>query len=103
MTNTFLSKVRAERKVLSVVNKLTPGVRQLTGLSSNAIQVWRQSAGIEAVERIALRLNKIAVLCQSLSDRSNESFWSLDPALLTRIDEELEALLKSEQIEVSTR
>lgn len=98
MTNTFLSKVRAERKVLSVINTLTPGTRQLTGLSSAAIEVWRQNAGIPAADRIANQLVDLAVLCQSLSDRSNESFNSLDPALHERIDEKVRELAATEGI-----
>ena len=98
MTNTFVSKVRAERKVLAVVNSLTPGVRQLTGLSAGAIEAWRRAAGVPGADRIAERLVTIAVLCHSLSDRSHESFWSLDPGLAARIDQELRDLAEAEGI-----
>jgi hypothetical protein len=93
MTNTFIRKITAERKVLSAINRLTPEDRQLTGLSSAAIETWRRKAGIEGTDQIAERLLQIAVLCQRLSDRSHESFQSLDPTLMTQIDVKLDQLM----------
>jgi hypothetical protein len=90
--NTFFSKVAAERKVLSIVNALTQGPRQLAGLSSAAIETWRRKARIEGTDEIAERLLPIARLCQCLSDRSHESFQSLDPTLLAQINDKLREL-----------
>ena len=69
--NTFVRKVKAERRVLAVINSVTSGSRQLTGLSSAAIESWRRKAGIDGVDRVADSLLEIGVLCQCLSDRSN--------------------------------
>lgn len=90
--NTFVRKVKAERRVLAVINSVTPGSQQLTGLSSAAIESWRRKAGIVGADRIADRLLEIGVLCQCLSDRSNESFQSLDPTLVAQINDKLRAL-----------
>jgi hypothetical protein len=92
MINTFIRKITAERKVLSVINAVTPGTQQLTGLSSAAIESWRKRAVIYEADQVSRRLIRIAALCQLLSDRSHESFQSLDPALMEKIDAELEEL-----------
>lgn len=92
MTNTFIRKVDAERKVLRIVNDVTSGPRQLAGLSANAIDSWRQRAGIPGADDISQSLLQIAGLCQLLSNRSHENFNSLDPALMQKIDEELVGL-----------
>lgn len=92
MTNTFVRKISAERKVLSVINALTPGGGQLAGLSSAAIEVWRRRGVMPNAELVSHRLVRIAALCQLLSDRSHETFDSLDPALMQKIDAELEGL-----------
>jgi hypothetical protein len=89
MNNTFIRKVNAERKVLAVINSSTPGSRQLTGLSAGAIEAWRRTAGLENVDEVAESLRRIAGLCQRLSDRSHESFQSLDPMLMEKINAEL--------------
>ena len=92
MSNTFIRKVSAERKVLGVVNAVTPGSRQLAGLSAPAIEAWRRGADVPGADEISRRLLEIAALCQLLSDRSHESFHSLDPALMEKIDGELVGL-----------
>ena len=92
MINTFIRKVDAERKVLRIVNEVTSGPRQLAGLSANAIDSWRQRAGIPEAEGISECLLQIAGLCQLLSNRSHENFNSLDPALMQKIDDELVGL-----------
>lgn len=92
MTNTFVRKITAERKVLSVINALTPGSGQLAGLSSAAIETWRRRPLIPGADQVSRRLLRISALCQLLSDRSHESFESLDPALMEKIDAELTEL-----------
>jgi len=89
MTNSFLNKVTAERSVLSVVNARTPGTLQLTGLSSAAIELWRRKIGTEATKDVAEPLIVLAELCQRLSDRSHETFQSLDTSLAERIELQL--------------
>lgn len=90
--NTFIRKIDAERKVLGVVNAVTAGPGQLAGLSSGAIESWRRRATIHGADEISGRLIRIAGLCRLLSNRSHESFNTLDPALMERIEDELAAL-----------
>jgi hypothetical protein len=92
VNNTFVRKIDAERKILAVVNSLTPGKRQLTGLSAAAIDSWRRLALLPQVDELARRLLKVGTLCQLLSDRSHESFDSLDPGLMEKIDAEVATL-----------
>lgn len=92
MNNTFVRKVAAERKILTVINALTPGARQLTGLSSSAIEAWRRKAALDNTDQIVAKLLRLAALCQRLSDRSNETFQLLDPMLIQKIDAELREL-----------
>lgn len=92
MNNTFLNKVAAERKVLAVVNKKTPMANQLAGLSRAAIHQWRSKVGFEQNSDIFLEIMKIAELCQSLSDRSHETFLSVDASMGADIERHIENL-----------
>lgn len=78
MTNTFLNRVAAERRVLSVVNGRFSRVDQLTGLSRAAIAKWCASVGLERAVSIKPILLALAEKCQRLSDRSNETFLQID-------------------------
>lgn len=89
MTNSFLNKVTAERSVLSIVNARTPGKRQLTGLSSAAINLWCRKVGIEVTKDVVGPLVTLADLCQRLSDRSHETFQSIDPSFAEKIESHL--------------
>lgn len=86
MANSFLSKVSAERGVLSVVNAKTSGRLQLTGLSSAAIDLWRRKVGSEKTSDAVAPLLALAELCQLLSDRSHETFQPLDTSLSAKIE-----------------
>jgi len=86
MTNSFLNKVSAERSVLSVVNARTSGIRQLTGLSSAAIDLWRRKVGSEITADVVAPLIALADLCQLLSDRSHETFQPIDTSLPEKIE-----------------
>ena len=79
MTNTFLNRVSAERRVLSVVNRRLSRANQLTGLSRAAISRWRVSVGLDRTASINPILLSVAEQCQRLSDRSNETFHPIDP------------------------
>jgi len=92
MTNTFLNKVSAERSVLAVVNARNAGSRQLTGLSSAAIELWRRKVGTEVTKDVVGPLVVLAELCQRLSDRSHETFEPLDASTAKRIESQLDAL-----------
>lgn len=86
MTNSFLNKVSAERSVLSVVNARTSGRRQLTGLSSATIDLWRRKVGSEITADVVAPLIALADLCQLLSDRSHETFQPIDASLPEKIE-----------------
>jgi hypothetical protein len=92
MTNSFLNKVSAERRVLSIVNAKTPGKFQLTGLSSAAIELWRRKVGAEKTSDVVAPLRGLAELCQLLSDRSHETFKPIDTSLRERIEAHMSAL-----------
>ncbi|PTQ64633.1 hypothetical protein C8R26_1644 [Nitrosomonas oligotropha] len=92
MTNSFLNKVSAERRVLSVVNAKTSGSRQLTGLSLAAIDLWRRKVGSEITADVATPLIALADLCQLLSDRSHETFQSIDISLSEKIESHMSNL-----------
>lgn len=86
MKNTFTRRVAAERKVLSAVNRITSGNQQLTGLSSGAIECWRQTAQIPSVDKSAEILVSLSRLCQLLSNRSGENFDSIEPTVIEKFD-----------------
>lgn len=86
MTNTFLNKVQAERRVLAMVNKYTRNVRQLTGLSAAAIDDWQRRQGVNGIGVIVAQLRELAVACQALSDRSHETFGAVDSAAASAIE-----------------
>jgi hypothetical protein len=92
MKNTFQNKVMAERAVLSVVNKYTSGDEQLGGLSWVAIDAWQHSGGRVATSVAVQELKEISDLCQRLSDRSHETFGSLDDSLAEVIDARIRSL-----------
>lgn len=89
MNNPFINKVTAERKVLAIVNVHTPGNHQLTGLTAIAIIAWSRNVSFSHIEKITECLRILGQLCQRLSDRSQESFDTLDPSIMAKVDEEL--------------
>lgn len=95
MKNTFLNRVSAERRVLSVVNEFFSRKAELTGLSQPAISRWLTIVGAELSSTIAALLNELAEQCQRLSDRSNETFMPIEEAQAEEIDKRL-IILKSE-------
>lgn len=96
MKNTFLNRVSAERRVLSVVNENFSREGELAGLSQAAISRWRTVVvGAEWSSTIIPLLNALAEQCQSLSDRSNETFMPIEEAQAKEIDKRL-MILKSE-------
>ena len=89
MKNTFLNRVSAERRVLSVVNGFLPGTQQLTGLSGAAISRWRAVVGLEKTNSVRPILIAVAEQCQRLSDRSNETFMPIEKADSEKFEEQL--------------
>ena len=92
--NTFLNKVQAERRVLSAVNRYTPGKRQLRGLSFNAIANWASANNVVPGSQVIETLTGLGDLCSSLSDRSNESFNKIPVERIKQIEEQLQVLDK---------
>ena len=95
MTNTFLNRVAAERRVLAVVNSQLPSNYQLTGLSSAAITHWRTIVGLEKTSAVYSILVDLAEQCQRLSDRSNETFMPIEKENSVKIESQL-VILKQE-------
>lgn len=94
MKNTFLNRVSAERRVLSVVNVLLPSNQQLTGLSGAAISRWRAIVGFDRTSSVNPILIAVAEQCQRLSDRSNETFMPIEKADTEKIEKHLVVLQK---------
>ena len=95
--NSFLNKVSAERKVLATINNRLSRRMQLTGLSRVAISNWTSLVGINRSSELVSILTDLADACQTLSDRSNETFTSLDIKDSEKIDKKignLKAVLK---------
>lgn len=92
MTNSFLNKVSAERRILSIVNAKTSGRHQLTGLSSAAIDLWCRKVGSEITADVVTPLIALADLCQLLSDRSHETFQPIDSSLSEKIETHMSIL-----------
>lgn len=92
MSNTFLSKVAAERAALAVVNRRYSGNRQLSGLSSAAIEQWRSKVSLPATHRAVQTLVKLGEVAQTLSNKSNESFTPLTTDVKATLDQLLEEL-----------
>lgn len=79
MTNTFISKVLAEREILGIVNSAYGNDLQLSGLSSAAIESWRDRVGLPGSHLLIGTLRSLGGLTQTLSNRSNESFTPFHP------------------------
>jgi len=99
MTNTFLNRVSAERKVLNAVNSIFPNTQQLAGLSQAALFRWQSVVGQNRIADVVPLLTCLAEKCQRLSDRSNETFMPVEEAhtveiekLLTVLRQELEKI-----------
>lgn len=97
LTNSFLNKVTAERRVLAIVNARYAGVRQLAGLSGAAIARWRVAVSNSGTDRLAEILTRLGVICQSLSNRSNESF----DVLSSNVQGVIEAALNELRVAIS--
>jgi len=89
MKNTFLNRVSAERRVLSVVNSRLKKNQQLTGLSIGAISRWCSVLGLDSSSTVNRLLVALAESCQRLSDRSNETFTPISKADSEQIESQL--------------
>lgn len=87
MSNTFLSKVAAERAALAVINREYSGYRQLSGLSSPAIEQWRSKISLPSSHPLVQTLLDLGELAQTLSNKSNESFTPLRADVKAKLDQ----------------
>ena len=102
--NTFLNKVVAERNALAVVNSAYRGSLQLSGLSVAAIKSWQNKVLLPTSHRAVQILLALGEVAQTLSNRSNESFASLNANVQAKLDElmaELKATVEAARSEGS--
>jgi hypothetical protein len=85
MSNSFANKVIAERLILKKVNEYTFGSVQLTGLTNKSISSWVNLHGLEKSTDLEIALKDISELCHRMSDRSKETFESIDESYLDEI------------------
>ena len=85
MSNTFISKVLAEREILAIVNGRYPEHLQLFGLSSLAIEAWRGKVNLPRKHPLVNALVDLGMLTQTLSNRSNQSFTPLNPNVVPEL------------------
>ncbi|WP_152615349.1 hypothetical protein [Janthinobacterium lividum] len=90
--NSFVNKVTAERAILKVVNSYTRRGKQLTGLSSIAIEAWQRFNFVPADSPIVVGLKELSDLCQCLSDRSHETFNPMDESAVKLVSARLDEL-----------
>ncbi|HSB98049.1 MAG TPA: hypothetical protein VLC91_16430 [Spongiibacteraceae bacterium] len=86
MSKKFANKIMAERKILSVVNEFTKHDIQLTGITAYAISAWATKINPNQNLEIIELLYKLSNLCHRLSDRSQESYESLDEEVTEKIE-----------------
>ena len=87
MKNTFGNRVATERRVLTAINRRLGRDQQLAGLSRPAIYLWAAGMNRNLGDKFVQRLLEIGELCQSLSDRSHETFIPLSPARVHKLEE----------------
>lgn len=87
MSNTFLNKVVAERTALAIINRRYSGNRQLSGLSSSAIEQWRSKISLPTSHQLVQTLLDLGEIAQTLSNKSNESFTPLRADVQAKLDQ----------------
>lgn len=97
MSEKFLNKVTAERAVLSAVNNHYTYLQELEGLTSIAIKAWAAKNKIEDSDDRVITLISLSELCHKMSDRSQESFKSIDESVMEEVLRTIPKLLSYEQ------
>ena len=87
-----MSKVVAERAALAVVNRRYSGNSQLSGVSSAAIEQWRNKVSLPVTHHVVQTLVTIGAVAQALSNKSNESFTPLTTDVKATLDQLMEEL-----------
>ena len=95
MSNTFLSKVVAERAALALVNRRLAGKNRLSGLSLAAIERWRDKVSLPATHNVVQALMRLSEVAQLLSNKSNESFTPLTAEMKAKLDKLMNELAAS--------
>ena len=93
MSKKFLNKVTAERTVLSAINNHYVDYEALQGLTKISIKSWIQNNKIEPHDARINLLFRISDLCQTMSDRSQESFESIDSKVMDKVNKNIPKLL----------
>ena len=92
----------AERNALAVINSAYRGNLQLSGLSMAAIKTWQKKVLLPASHRTVQILLALGEVAQTLSNRSNESFATLNADVQERLDRlmaELEFIIRAARSE----
>ena len=95
MSNTFLSRVVAERAALALVNRRLAGKNRLSGLSLAAIERWRGKVSLPATHNVVQALMRLSEVAQLLSNKSNESFTPLTAEMKAKLDKLMNELAAS--------
>ncbi len=85
MSKKFLNKVTAERAVLSAVNNHYKELVELDGLTRISIKSWAAINKIEDTDNRVHTLLSLSELCHKMSDRSQESFESIDESVMEEV------------------
>lgn len=92
MKNTFLDKIKMERKVLKVINQASSSGAMLHGLSKPAIESWKKRSNLSNVHEITNLLLEISTKCSLLSHRSGELRPEATPEKFAEIENEIKKL-----------
>ncbi|OEE60615.1 hypothetical protein A1OK_10465 [Enterovibrio norvegicus FF-454] len=85
MSKKFLNKVTAERTVLSALNNHYADLEALEGLTSISIKSWAIKNSISHSDNRVITLLTLSNLCHKMSDRSQESFESIDESVMNEV------------------
>lgn len=88
-SNTFLTRVAAERLCLAAVNAHATGSRQLAGLTWEALAEWQGRVGLSSDSLLLSCLREYSDACQRLSDRSHETCHHLNDVDAARVSAQL--------------
>jgi hypothetical protein len=91
-SNTFLTRIAAERQGLAAVNAYATGPRQLTGLTWEALSEWQRRIALPEASVLLKCLREYSDSCQRLSDRSHETVHHLSQADASRVEAHLAQL-----------
>lgn len=97
MSKKFLNKVAAERVILSAINNHYIKFSELEGLTSISIKSWAIKNKISDNDNRVKTLLSLSELCHKMSDRSQESFESIDESVMNEVMLTIPQLLQNEK------